>query len=146
MYIFTCRKEMLCSTVLSQLLYHWITNSVTAFSNPNRQISHNFKKQELPHMCMCTQVRMHAHMHAHRQAIKYYWHITEPLFSSKVVSYTTEVVVEIRLKKLVGHFLRIGHFVGIPLKMYGKFGQSKWILVGWILKLVRKWPMANWYF
>ena len=32
-------------------------------------------------------------------------------------------------QKLVGHFLRIGYFIGyytaVPLKMYGKFGRSK---------------------
>ena len=36
-------------------------------------------------------------------------------------------------QKLVGHFLKIGHFyklsIVIPLKMYSKFGQPKWILV-----------------
>ena len=53
-------------------------------------------------------------------------------------------------QKLVGHFLKIGHFcklsIAIPLKMYSKFGQPKWILVGQMLKLVGKWPMADCYF
>ena len=33
----------------------------------------------------------------------------------------------------------------VPLKMYGKFGRPKWILVSQLLKLVRKWLMANCY-
>ena len=53
-------------------------------------------------------------------------------------------------QKLVGHFLKIGHFcklsIAIPLKMYSKFGRPKWILVGQMLKLVGKWPMADCYF
>jgi len=54
-------------------------------------------------------------------------------------------------QKLVGHFLKIAHFVGywlpaIPLKMYSKISWPKWILVSQILKLVGKWPMANSYF
>ena len=32
-------------------------------------------------------------------------------------------------QKLVGRFLKIGHFIGyytaVPLKLYGKYGQSK---------------------
>ena len=52
-------------------------------------------------------------------------------------------------QKLVGRFLKIGYFIGyytaVPLKMYGKFGRSKWILVSRMLKLVGKWPMANCY-
>ena len=32
------------------------------------------------------------------------------------------------------------------LKMYIKIGWSKWILVSQMLKLVRKWPMADCYF
>ena len=39
-----------------------------------------------------------------------------------------------------------GYYTAVQLKMYGKFGQSKWILVGRMLKLVRKWPMADCYF
>jgi len=35
--------------------------------------------------------------------------------------------------------------IAIPLKMYSKIGQLKWILVGQILKLIGKWPMANCY-
>ena len=43
-------------------------------------------------------------------------------------------------QKLVGHFLKIGHFcklsIAIPLKMYSKFGRPQ------MVKLV-KWPMAD---
>ena len=33
--------------------------------------------------------------------------------------------------------------IAVPLQMYRKFGQPKQILVGQMLKLVRKWPMVN---
>ena len=33
--------------------------------------------------------------------------------------------------------------IAVPLKMYRKFGQLKWILVDQIFK---KWPMADYYF
>ena len=36
--------------------------------------------------------------------------------------------------------------IAVLLKMYGKFGQPKQILVGQMLKLVGKWPMADHYF
>ena len=53
-------------------------------------------------------------------------------------------------QKLVGRFFEDRTFcrllIAIPLKMYSKFGQPKWILVGQMLKLVRKWPMANCHF
>ena len=53
-------------------------------------------------------------------------------------------------QKLVGHFLKIGYFIGyytaVPLKMYGKYGRSKEILIGQMLKLVGKWPVADCYF
>ena len=53
-------------------------------------------------------------------------------------------------QKLVGRFLKIGYFIGyysaVPLKMYGKYGRSKQILVGQMLKLVGKWPVADCYF
>ena len=52
-------------------------------------------------------------------------------------------------QKLVGHFLKIGHFcklsIAIPLKIYSKFGRPKWILIDQMLKLI-KWPMADCYF
>ena len=52
--------------------------------------------------------------------------------------------------KLVGRFLKMWYFnrllITVPLKMYWKYGQPKWILVGQMLKLVRKWPMADCYF
>ena len=47
-------------------------------------------------------------------------------------------------QKLVGRFLKTGYFIRrllivVPLRMYRKFGQPKWILVSQMLKLVRKW-------
>ena len=35
-----------------------------------------------------------------------------------------------KVQKLVVHFLKTGCFVGYPIKMYSKFDQPKWILVG----------------
>ena len=32
--------------------------------------------------------------------------------------------------------------IAVPLKMYSKFGQPKWILVSQMLKLAEKWPIA----
>ena len=53
-------------------------------------------------------------------------------------------------QKLVGRFLKIAYFIGyytaVPLKIYGKYGQSKQILGSKMLKLVGKWPVANCYF
>ena len=53
-------------------------------------------------------------------------------------------------QKLVGRFLKIGYFyrlpTTVPLQMYGNFGWPKWILVGQMMKLVRKWPMVDCYF
>ena len=53
-------------------------------------------------------------------------------------------------QKLVGRFSEDRIFyrllTAIPLKTYGKLGQPKWILVGQMLKLVRKWLMADCYF
>ena len=53
-------------------------------------------------------------------------------------------------QKLVGRFLKIEYFIGyftaVPLQMYGKYGRSKSILLGQMLKLVGKWPMADCYF
>ena len=36
-----------------------------------------------------------------------------------------------------------GLLTAVPFKMYWKFGRPKWILVGQMLKLVGKWPMAD---
>jgi len=53
-------------------------------------------------------------------------------------------------QKLVGRFFEYRTFcrllIAIPLKMYSKIDQTKWILVSQMLKLVGKWPMANCYF
>ena len=53
-------------------------------------------------------------------------------------------------QKLVGRFLEDRIFyrllITVPLKMYRKYGRPKWILVGQMLKLVGKWPMADCYF
>ena len=53
-------------------------------------------------------------------------------------------------QKLVGHFYEDRVFyrllIAVPLKMCRKFSQPKQILVGQMLKLVRKWPMADCYF
>ena len=54
-----------------------------------------------------------------------------------------------RGQKLVSHFLKIVRcrsLIATPLKMYSKFSQPKWILVGQMVKLVGKWPMASCYF
>ena len=37
----------------------------------------------------------------------------------------------------------ISYYTAVPLKMYGKFGRSKEILVGQMLILIKKGPMAN---
>ena len=53
-------------------------------------------------------------------------------------------------QKLVGRFLENQTFcrflIAVPLKMHSKFSRPKWILVGQMLKLVGKWPMASCYF
>ena len=53
-------------------------------------------------------------------------------------------------QKLVGCFLKIGYFIdyytAVPLKMYGKYGRSKYIFVSKMLNLAGKWPIANCYF
>ena len=51
-------------------------------------------------------------------------------------------------QKLVGCFFEDRIFyrlliITVPLKVYRKYGRSKWILVGQMLKLVGKWPMAD---
>ena len=51
-------------------------------------------------------------------------------------------------QKLVGCFLKIGYniffrlLIAVPLKMYRKYGWSKWILVSQMLAMVRsgQWP------
>ena len=52
-------------------------------------------------------------------------------------------VVEIRIRNWLTVFFEDRIFyrllVTVPLKMYRKFGQPKWILVGQMLKLVGKW-------
>jgi len=58
-------------------------------------------------------------------------------------------MVEIKVRNLSAifedrAFCRL--LIAIPLKMHSKIGQPKWILVGQMLKLVRKWPMANYEF
>ena len=49
--------------------------------------------------------------------------------------------------KLVGRFFEDRIFyrllTAVPLKMYGKFGRPKWILVSQMLKLVGKWAMGQ---
>ena len=53
-------------------------------------------------------------------------------------------------QKLVSCFLEIWYVyrlvITVLLKMYRKYGQPKWILVGQMLKMVRKWLMADCYF
>ena len=53
-------------------------------------------------------------------------------------------------QKLVGCILEDRIFymllITVPLKMYRKLGQPKWVLVSQILKYVGKWPMADCYF
>ena len=59
------------------------------------------------------------------------------------------VVEIIKGQKLVGRFLNKNVcrlLIGVPLKMYNKFGRSKWNLVGQMLKLVGKWQMTSCYF
>ena len=58
-------------------------------------------------------------------------------------------VPEIRIKNWSAIFedkIFYGLLTDVPFKMYGKFGRPKWILVGQMLKLVGKWPMADCYF
>ena len=45
-------------------------------------------------------------------------------------------------QKFVSRFYRIfcRLLIAVPLKMYSKFDNKKWILIGQMLKLVRKWP------
>ena len=70
----------------------------------------------------------------------------------ETVNTTIDIFSSARNKdqKLVGRFLKIGYFIGnytaVLLKMHGKYGPSKQILVGQMLKLVGKWPVANCYF
>ena len=56
-------------------------------------------------------------------------------------------VVELRVRNWWAVFFEDRTFcrlsIAFPLKMYSKFGQPKWILVGQMLKLVGKWPMAG---
>ena len=59
------------------------------------------------------------------------------------------VVVEIRVKSWSTMFedrtlYRL--LIVVQLKMYSKLGQPKSVLVGQMLKLVGKWPMADCYF
>ena len=58
--------------------------------------------------------------------------------------------VKDKSQKLVGRFWEDRTFyrllTAVPLKLYSKFGRPKWILVGQMLKLVGKWPMAGCYF
>ena len=53
-------------------------------------------------------------------------------------------------QKLVGRFSENQTFcrllIAVLLKMYSKFGRSKWILVGQMMKSVGKWPMVSCYF
>ena len=53
-------------------------------------------------------------------------------------------------QKLVGRFFEDRIFyrllTAVPLKMYEEFGRPKWIMIGQMLKLVGKWPMADCYF
>ena len=53
--------------------------------------------------------------------------------------------VEIRVRNWSAIFFEDGR-MAFPLKMYSIFGRPKQILVCQILKLVRKWPMASYYF
>ena len=59
-------------------------------------------------------------------------------------------VLEIRIRNwmAVSLIYRIFYrlLIAVPLKMYRKCGQLNWILVRQMLKLVRKWPMADCYF
>ena len=90
------------------------------------------------HTCICMYICIHTCSHAHTQ------------FQGFFQSCITNISDKNKGQNLVGHFLKIGHFcrllIVIPLKMYSKFGQPKWILVGQLLKLVGKWPMASCYF
>ena len=64
----------------------------------------------------------------------------------------TLILFSVRNKsqKLVGRFWEDRTFcmllTPVPLKMYSNFGWPKWILVGQMVKLLRKWPMAGCYF
>ena len=53
-------------------------------------------------------------------------------------------------QKLVSLFLKIWYcnrlLITVPLNIYRNYGRPKWILVGQMLKLVGKWPMADCYF
>ena len=58
----------------------------------------------------------------------------------------SQYVLEIRIRNcnwLVIFKDWMCYYTAVPLKMYGKFGQAKQILVGQMLKLVGKWPMAD---
>ena len=50
-------------------------------------------------------------------------------------------------QELISCFLKIecfiSYYTAVPLKMYGKYGRSKKFLVGQMLKLVGKWPVAD---
>ena len=68
----------------------------------------------------------------------------------KIEYYIHSSSVRNKGQKLVGRFLEnqtfCRFFIGVPLKMYSKFGRPKWILVSQMLKLGGKWPVASCYF
>ena len=74
------------------------------------------------------------------------------LVKDNVIKVNPYVIYSARNKdqKLVSRFFENRIFyrllIVVPLKMYRKYCQPKWILVGQMLKLVGKWPMANCYF
>ena len=62
--------------------------------------------------------------------------------------YGTVSMLEIRIRNWLAVlenriFYRL--LITVLLKMYRKYGQPKWILVGQMLKLVGKWPMAYFF-
>ena len=67
-----------------------------------------------------------------------------------LVSFTPYYSARNKDQKLVGHFFEDRIFyrllIAVLLIVYRKFGRPKWILVGQMLKLVGKWPMADCYF
>ena len=73
-----------------------------------------------------------------------------PLSNSEAIPPLLCSSVRNKSRKLVGYFWEDRTFcrlsLPVPLKMYSKFGQPKWILVSQMLKLVGKWPMASYNF
>ena len=78
------------------------------------------------------------------------WKNVNSLHSQNLGTATTQCSAKNKDHKLVCRILKMEYFyrllITVPFKMYGKYGQPKWISVSQMLKLVEKWPMTDCYF